>query len=216
MRPIICSYTPSILDRDGISVAQTPAGAGDLTITGAFASGGVATLGDQQVVAIYSGSNVSNRTFSVYGYDKNMNAVSQTGITGPNNETVVTTTFFYKVTRVAISGAAAGDVEVGTNGLGSSAPYPLDLYIGAPSITVAIQAVTGGTYKMQLTYDNIWASGWITGTQNWSDDSNMTGKTAAFATTLTTLPKAVRFVITTAGSPQGVSGNITQAGVPGG
>lgn len=215
MRPIRVSYSPSILDRDGIALAQTPAGAGDLTLNGTFVSSGVATLGDQQVVGIYSGSNISNRTFDVYGYDKNMNAVSQTGITGPNATTVSTTVLFYQVTRVAISGAAAGDVEVGTTGLGSSAPYPLDLSITPPSIAVAIQAVTGGTYKMQYTYDNIWVSGWITGTQNWTDDSNMTGKTGAYATVLTALPQAIRFVITTAGSPQGISGNITQAGMSG-
>ena len=213
MRPIIVSYAPSILDRDGISLSQTPAGAGNLTITGAFATGGVATLGGQQVVGIYSGGDVSNRTFSVYGYDRNMNAVSQTGITGPNATTVSTSALFYKVTQIAISGAAGSAVEVGTTGLGSSQPYPLNLAVsGTPSTAVAIQAVAGGTYKMQITYDDIWASGWSTGTQNWTDDSNMTGKTAAYATVLTTLPQALRFVITTAGSPQGITGNITQAG----
>lgn len=209
------SYSPSVLDRDGIATAQTTAGAADLTIDGALASGGVATMGNQQIVGIYSGGNLSALTFTVYGTDRNGNSITE-AITGPNTTTVSSTKNFYKVTRVAASGAVASAVEIGVTGLGQSVPYALDLSITPPYIAVSIGTPTGGTYKMQYTYENVFASTFPNATvasQNWVDDANMTGKTGAYATTLTTPVAAIRFAITTAGSPQGISGSIVQAGM---
>lgn len=100
------------VDADGISVSQTPSGAGNLTITGALASGGVATLGYGRKVTITSVGNDSSKTFTITGTDHIGNAQTES-ITGPNATTTTGTKNFVTVTQVAINGAAAGAVTVG-------------------------------------------------------------------------------------------------------
>lgn len=103
------------LDADGVCQSQTPSGAGNLTINGAQASGGVASFTAARQITIASSSDISNRTFTITGTDAAGNALVET-ITGPNNATVTTTGYFKTVTQIAISGAAAGALTVGMNG----------------------------------------------------------------------------------------------------
>lgn len=103
------------LDADGVCTSQTPASAGNLTINGAQASGGVASFTAARQITIASSSNISNRTFTITGTDAAGNAQVET-ITGPNNATVTTTSYFKTITQIAISGAAAGALTVGMNG----------------------------------------------------------------------------------------------------
>jgi hypothetical protein len=102
-------------DPDGISTSQTTGGAANLTITGALASAGVATLVPARNVTITSGgSDERARTFTVTGTDVNGNAVTE-DITGPNTSaTVPGTKIFLTVTQVAVNGALTGNVTVGT------------------------------------------------------------------------------------------------------
>ena len=58
------TITLTAADDNGISTSQTPSGAGNLTITGALAAAGVATLDIARRVAVYSGSNISTRTLN--------------------------------------------------------------------------------------------------------------------------------------------------------
>lgn len=99
-------------DADGISTSQTPGAAGNLTITGALASGGVATLGYGRKVTITSAGNDSGRTFTVTGTDENGNAQTES-ITGPNIGTSTGTKNFLTVTQIAIDAAAAGAITAG-------------------------------------------------------------------------------------------------------
>ena len=211
MRPITVSLSPSVLDADGVAASQTPSGAGAVTINGALASGGVATFASPQIVTIYSGSNISNRTFDVTGRNRDGNTISETSITGPNNATVATTKYFKEVTGVTISGAAAGAITIGVNGLGTSQIIPLDVY-AKMNTSVAVTAVTGATYKLQYTYDNVQASTWPNGTQTWFDHATMTAKTDATDATVNNPVSAVRLTITTASSPQSVVARIVQSG----
>lgn len=114
----ILDFVPATLDRDGICVAQVRTGAGDLTINGAFATAGMATL-DAGVksygrcVGIYSGGNLSALTFTVYGYDAQRRPVRE-AIAGPNNTTTAGVKSFKTITRVAVSATIGTNVEVGT------------------------------------------------------------------------------------------------------
>lgn len=212
MRPIRFSMQATSSGAAVVAASQTPSGAGAITIDGSSAVGGVVTFTTPQQLTITSTADISNRTFSFTGTDLDGNTISQTGITGPNNSTVATTKYFATVTAGTISGAAAGAITVGTNGLAISRVMPLDSYINPPNISVAVTSVSAGTYKMQYTYDNVQSTSWPNGTQNWTDDANMTGKTAAFVATLTALPTAIRIVITTAGTTPLIVGSVTQAG----
>jgi hypothetical protein len=50
---------------NNVCASQTPAGAGALVLNGTLVSGGVAYLGQNSRIYIASGSNISNRTFTI-------------------------------------------------------------------------------------------------------------------------------------------------------
>ncbi len=102
-------------DRNGICLAQTPAGSGALTMAGALVSASVATLPSQRKVLIYSSGNDSGRTFTITGKNGIGAAVTEI-ITGPNTTTVYSVNTYLTVTAVSINGAGTGLIEVGCVG----------------------------------------------------------------------------------------------------
>lgn len=135
MIPVVMSKTLTAADDDAISLSQSPGAAGNLTITGAAATGGVATLDAYRRVIITSAGNDSGRTFTVYGTTHSAQATSE-AVTGANVGAAATTKDFLTITRVAVDAATAGAVKVGTNTTGSTrwvnpswhvAPFQLEL-----------------------------------------------------------------------------------------
>jgi len=118
------TIAPAALDRDGISASQTPGGAGNLTIGGALASGGSVTFTDAQIVAIYSGSNIAARVFTVTGTDRFGAAMTET-ITGVNAGTVSGVKMFKTVTQIAVDAGTGAAVEAGVTGLLKTGWYQL-------------------------------------------------------------------------------------------
>jgi hypothetical protein len=103
------------LDADGICASQASGATADtLTINGAKASGGVATLNSARQITIASASNLGDKTFTVTGTDVNGDALTES-LTGPNNDTVTTTKHFLTVTEVAFTDGTSGNVTVGFN-----------------------------------------------------------------------------------------------------
>ncbi len=123
MRPQVITTAVMSDDADGISVSQKPAAGGiqSLTITGALAADSVtAIIANAQRVGITSDANDSGVTFSVTGTDADGVVHTESSITGPSSDTVLTTAYFKTVTGVTISGNATGNITVGTlatNGL---------------------------------------------------------------------------------------------------
>jgi hypothetical protein len=115
----ILDFVPATLDRDGICLSQVRTGAGDLTIAGAFATSGVATL-DASVnsygrcVGLYSAGDLSLISTTIYGYDCYGSPLVETIPTGPSNTTVSGVKAFGRVTRVAVSATLGTAMEVGT------------------------------------------------------------------------------------------------------
>lgn len=152
-------FTFAAYDRDGICAAQQLGAAGNLTINGALLDkpatmNGVRRVsyrgdGFQRTTSIYSAGNLSAVNFSVYGYLKG-EAVSETGITGPNNSTVETTQLFDIVTRVAADAAVGSDVEVGNGTTGKSAWFKPDRF--QSPFNVGIQANHTATLQYDVNY----------------------------------------------------------------
>lgn len=211
MRPVSFSYAPSILSANGIALTQTPVAAGALTLNGALVTAGVATMGNQQRITITPAGNETGKTFVLTGTNRNGNAITES-LAGTNATLFSSTKNFYTLTSATISAAAAGAMTIGVSGLGESGPILPDIYISPYNVNVAVTAVTGATYKMQYTFDDVQADTWPNGTQIWNDSATMTGKAAVFQVTLTDPARAVRIAITTAGNPQSLSGVVTQAG----
>jgi hypothetical protein len=153
MQPIVKTVGPlAAASANSIALSQTPAGAGALTINGALASGGVATIAVPARITIASVSNDSGKTFIVVGTDHSGNSITET-ITGPNATSVTSVLTYRTVNSVTISAAAAGAITVGNSQSGSSPSIALDPW-AFPQ--VAIQCSVTGTvnYTVQQTLDN--------------------------------------------------------------
>jgi len=155
MRSIIVNCGPyTAPSATNIRTASTIAGAGAVTLNGSLVSSSVATLDQPRRVLFTSAGNDSGITFTVNGTDWNNMPVSEV-VTGANATTVYTVYDFKTVTSVVASGASAGNVSIGTNGIASSRPVFMDLYADS---SIYIQTDTGGssaiTYTIQLSGDN--------------------------------------------------------------
>ena len=153
MNPSVVSLTLTAGVANGISLAQTPGAAGNLTITGSLAAGGIATLSPARRVQV-SSTGTETASFTIYGTNRSGAAISSTvsGVTAAAPQT--TALDFLTVTRVAISGAGVGSITVGTNSVGST-EWVLDNFL-APSwyLSVAVSVAGTGNYTVEHTYDD--------------------------------------------------------------
>ena len=144
-------------DADGICQSQTPSGAGELTINGALASGGVATLGsgkNQRQVLITAVGDESGRTFTVTGTNWDGQTISET-ITGPNASTAASVLSYQTVTSVEVDAATADAITVGTNGIGDSPLIPMNLRQTPFNASVGIVADGTIDYTVRHTFDDV-------------------------------------------------------------
>jgi hypothetical protein len=145
------SVTAGAVVLNGSTVTTTTTGN---TYSGSAITVTVATLDKPRRVLFTSAGNDSGITFTITGTDWNNNPVSEV-LTGANATSVYTLYDYKTVTSVVASGASAGNVSIGTNGVASSRPVFLDTF--ADSSTY-IQTDTGGssaiTYSIQLSGDN--------------------------------------------------------------
>jgi hypothetical protein len=191
MRPIVITKSLAAADQDGIAQSQTTAGAGDLTLNGAFVTDGVATLDTQRLVAITSGADLSGITFTVYGTDDQNRSISE-AIAGPNATTVVTSLNFLTITQVETDAAVGSAVEVGTSGVGATAPVPLDWYLTSFEVTLRVDVTGTLDYTVQYTIDNPFDS---SGPLTWVDHADLTAQTVSNDGTLISPVGAVRLLI---------------------
>lgn len=199
MQPFTITKAATALDRDGISLSQTPGAAGDLTITGALASGGVATVtGGQQVVSVWSGSNIAARVFTIYGTNDNGISISET-LTGVNNSTVSSILNYKTVTRIAVDAGTGAAVEAGITGVGSSPAFPLNTYVSPTDVALFVKIATGATVNctVQYTSDDVFLlSNYQSSTGLvWIDHLVLASVTANADSNFTSPPTGVRLKI---------------------
>lgn len=105
---------PDTLDADGIAAAQAVAGAGNLTIAGALASGGSVTFDvPRGVQAVSSNAGDTTQTLTFTGTDEYGNAVVET-VTLNGTTPVLGKKAFKTVTQVAVSAACTGNASAGS------------------------------------------------------------------------------------------------------
>lgn len=215
MRPVRIYALPRAVDADGIAEAQTPGGAGSLTLDGALVVDGAAVIRRSdtdasgrpysrigQTVTVTSDGDDSGVTFTVTGLDQDGQEYSEE-ITGPNATSASSTGYFSEVTSVAIDGAGTGSITVGIAATFATPTIPLDHYIGDG---VAQAVVLGGTatYTVQHTFDNVqvqtWKDGysWDAAGGNWlnHDSSDFVDGTATADGNYQFVPKATRLKCT--------------------
>lgn len=134
------TLTVSAASAAAVAASQTPAGAGNLTLT---ASTVTLPNGGQRPSITSAGSDISNRTFTFYGTDRAGNSMSM-AMTGPGaGLRVILPATMLTITRVAISGVAAGAITVGYAAQADLNPLPLDTRADPTNVSLTIQSFTG-------------------------------------------------------------------------
>ena len=145
----------------GIALAQAVAGAGNLTLNGALASGGVATLTTlnqtypllaRRIIITSTGSDGAI-VFTVTGTNRTGAVISET-ITGVTTTPVQSQYDYATVTQIAVSGATAGNISAGTTTVASTEwwqwnPLEFGWYVGG-----AATSPSGTTYTVENTWDD--------------------------------------------------------------
>lgn len=185
--------TPTLIEPalNNICLDQTTAGAANLTINGALASGGAVSLNDAWRLDLESTANLSGVNFTITGTDADGNAQTET-IAGPNNNTVTTTKYFKTITQIAASGAVGTNISIGTTDEFVTKTYPLDLYGNEIGTQVAVN-VTG---TIDFTVEEIATNPYdLTITKNWLALTAFTTKTADTSSTLLYPAPAIRLKV---------------------
>jgi hypothetical protein len=155
MFPSSISKTIAAASANNISLSQSLAGAGNLIINGSAASGGVATLDTQRRVIVTSAGNDSGISWTVTGTDDAGSSISDT-FAGANTAAAQSNLDFKTVTKISGSGATAGNVTAGTNGVGST-PWKMFSPQKTPvNVSVAVIVIGTINYTVQYTYDAYW------------------------------------------------------------
>lgn len=145
MRPVqIVTTSFPVADGNYLATAQTPTGAGFLTLV-------ASTITPPRFVTITSAGNDTAKTFTIVGVGPN-NETQTESIAGGNATTVTTTKTFAYVESIYVSAATAGAVEVGVAQSGYSQWIPLDIY--TPNQVTTISATVSGTVNYSIEYTN--------------------------------------------------------------
>ena len=123
-----------------VAASQSLGGAGNFTLNGSAVTAGVATLSPARRVLFTFAADETGHTFTIVGTDRY--GRSQTDTVAGTTVSAYTAKDFLTVTRVASSAATTGNVQIGTNAVGSTAPYIVDTFINPANIGAAIE-ITG-------------------------------------------------------------------------
>jgi hypothetical protein len=157
MRAVTITKALAAASANGIALSQSLAGNGALTLNGADASGGVATLDTQRRVLITSAGNDSGVTWTLIGTDETGNPIKDQFVGG--NVAAVQSNFdFLTITSITGSAATASTVTVGTNTVGSSPWHLMDNFIPTPNLGIDMVLVSGaGNASFEYTYEAVLA-----------------------------------------------------------
>lgn len=136
-----------------ICLSQKPAAGGvqNLTIAGASATAGVATLDTDRRVLITSSGNDSSRTFTITGTNR-YGSVTET-VTGPNTTSTYTVYDYKTITSITVDSDTTGNITIGTNGVASTAWIPCEMDKAVFSVSVWTSVTSGAslTYTIECT-----------------------------------------------------------------
>lgn len=136
---------------NGIAQSQSLGAAGNLTLNGAFVSGGVATLDtNQRRVIIHSAADDTSLTWTVEGTGDSGSQIRDQ-FAGGNASDAQSNLDFVTVTKISGSKATAGAVTAGTNGVGSSPWKMFSDTIQTPNIAFDYELL-GGAANVSIQY----------------------------------------------------------------
>jgi hypothetical protein len=156
LNPVRITLSLAAASANNIALSQTPTSGSALTINGATASGGVATLDVARRVLLTYGSEGSARTLLVAGTNRSGNVISETlAVPSGGAGTVYTQQDFLTVTQLLPAGGGwTAAVTVGTNAVGST-PWVVREWgqLGKMGVLISIPA-SGPTVQLEATWDD--------------------------------------------------------------
>lgn len=154
MQPRVITKALTAASVNNIATSQTPGAAGNLTLNGTTVTGGVATLDTQRQILITQAADETGHNFTVYGTVNDGLTSTTEVVAGSSGASVHTVQSFKTVTRIAISAAATGAVQVGTNGVGTT-PWQIMNWDVTP-INIGLAVIVTGTvnYTVQYTMED--------------------------------------------------------------
>lgn len=174
------SYQLAAAVTTGIATAQTGTAGTSLTINGALASGGVATLDSggaaRRVLLTFAASEATN-SFLITGTDRYGRAQTEQLAGGASTSQSVKD--FLTVSSIVPTNNGAGNISAGTNGVGSSEPYICDWTPESNLIGAALVFNGTANATVQEAMNDL-APAWNvnTTTPDWFDDTNLASKSA--------------------------------------
>ena len=155
MRAKTITIDPDAVDPNGIYTIAAVSALGELTLAGVLVSGTVATMDYARRIGIISAGVDTGITFTIVGTDADGRAISE-AVTGASTATATSIAYFKTITSITASGAAAGNVTIGTVDEFVLNAIPLNHYAKKPA-TVSIESKTGTIdFTIQETFSDIW------------------------------------------------------------
>lgn len=213
MKPATYTVGPlAAASANNIALSQTPTTT--LTINGALATGGVATLDTPRRVLVTTAGAESGKTLTIVGTTFGNSVVTDV-LALPSTGTVASVIDFKTVTSMTISSAAAGAMTVGTNGTAGSAWFMCDAYA---SPNISLQVTVSGTlnYTVQQTLDDPNSPSnpvtpYLMAWKN-STDVNVVSATATMQSNYLFPPRYVRVFLNSQTNPGFATGTFVQTG----
>lgn len=156
MRPVRITKTLAVASVNNIAQSQTPGASASFTLNGSAVTGGVAVLDTSRQILFTFAANESGHNYVITGnqrIDGTGNTITET-VAGTAS-TATSVQMFGQVSKIVSVSASSGNIQVGTNTVGTTDWVLVDNYLDPTQLTVA-SVVTGTvTYSIQYTYDDI-------------------------------------------------------------
>lgn len=170
----------------------------DAATAGAIEIGvnGYVLLSTPQHIAAYSAGNDTGDTFTFTGLNRYGGAMTE-DLTGSSAGTTAGALNFSRIDKVASSGASAGAVEMGIDGLAETQWRLINYRGGDFNVGLGVDVVSGTlTYAVQHTFHDIMGEGYVEGDETVFTHDTLTGKSADADGNYTNPPRAIRAAIT--------------------
>jgi hypothetical protein len=190
---------------NGIAQSQAVTAGTPMTLNGSLVTAGVATLDSggaaRRVLLTFAASEATN-SFKIVGTDRYGRA--QTEQLPGAATTAQSVKDFLTVTAITPTNNGAGNIQAGTNGVGSSDAYIVDWVPNGNLIGAAIEIAAGKTVNVtvQESYDDL-SPAWDQANNNvtWFNDANLASKAANTNGTLAGPFTMIRLLINSGTDP---------------
>ena len=172
-------------------------------------NGLLATMDTARRLLLTTSADDTGDTFTITGTDWNGTVVSES-LTGVNNTTTYTVNDYKTITSIWTTGASAGTVKFGTNGIASSRPIFLDRYALAPT---SLQVTVSGTanFTVQQSVQDPTSVGYANVSWVSHPDTGLAAATATAQGNYAYIPTVTRILLNSQTNPGYVIYNVLQA-----